>query len=197
MIYRSVYLSYLNISKESTNKAQLLKDENISIKDYYTTLLFMAFKKFSFGYFFISFWLGDGGMAICRVDNSDKVLVLGTPDSGEFAGQTKFLTMVEEINEEKVKHRTFFTFADDFESIILATDGITDPFFPSEASVLSGEKWLYFWDQILKKGDSENPGCPEIYDPDVPTDKKAQALRNWLDFWSKGNHDDRTILIVN
>jgi hypothetical protein len=103
-----------------------------------------------------------------------------------------------EINPERVSKRAFFTFIDDFQSIILATDGITDAFFPSESSILSEEKWRIFWDKILRSGDDENPsGCPEIYDPQVPLPDKANGLRNWLDFWSKGNHDDRTILIIN
>ncbi|MDR1658143.1 MAG: protein phosphatase 2C domain-containing protein [Deltaproteobacteria bacterium] len=196
IFYNIVFSAYNNIFEEAKLKANTT-DSPVSIKDYYTTLLFMGFKKFSFGYFFASFWIGDGAMVICKVNKTDKVLVLGSPDSGEFAGQTRFLTMIEEITPELVQKRTCCSFADDFESIILATDGITDPFFPSEASVSSEKKWVQFWDETLRKGDGENPGCPEIYNPTISCDEKAQALRKWLDFWSKGNHDDRTILIVN
>jgi hypothetical protein len=77
----------------------------------------MAFKKFDFGYFAVSFWIGDGAMVICRPNGTDKVLVLGSPDSGDYAGQTRFLTMPGEINPAKVRERTYFSFFDDFQSI--------------------------------------------------------------------------------
>jgi hypothetical protein len=50
-----------------------------------------------------------------------------------------------EVEFEKIIGRTRLFFADTFEAIILATDGITDPFFPSEVDTLSEEKWKYFW----------------------------------------------------
>ncbi|MDR1576956.1 MAG: protein phosphatase 2C domain-containing protein [Deltaproteobacteria bacterium] len=189
IFYKTVYLAYLNIYNEA-------KTRQTTPRDYHTTLLFIAFKKFDFGYFYGSFWIGDGAMAIYNLNNSNQVLVLGAPDSGEFAGQTRFLTMKEEIEENLVKKRTSFGFFEDFEAIILATDGITDPFFPSDASVASAEKWHEFWNNTLKEGSKENPGCPLIFDPQTSLKEKGQDLRKWLDFWSKGNHDDRTLLII-
>ena len=202
IIYTVVRDAHVKISEESKIKAKNI-EEKITIRDYHTTLLFIAIKKFVFGYFYISFWIGDGGMAIIRPDNvKEAVRVLGEPDGGEYAGQTRFLTMVEEINQEKIARRTRCGFLDDFESIILATDGITDPFFPSEASVKDPEKWLHFWDTTLRIGDAENKGCPELFEAaaDLKDESvlkgRADALGEWLGFWSKGNHDDRTILIV-
>jgi serine/threonine protein phosphatase PrpC len=189
IFYKIVYKAFENIYTESQNKKAV-------IRDYHTTLLFIAFKKLPCGYFFGSFWIGDGAMAIYKINNTDKVLVLGVPDSGEYAGQTRFLTMREEIKLELVKKRTRFGIIDDFEAIILATDGITDPFFPSEESVATEANWINFWDNTLKKGDSENLGCEKVFDSTSTPEEKAQDLRKWLDFWSKGNHDDRTILIV-
>ncbi|MDR1872571.1 MAG: protein phosphatase 2C domain-containing protein [Deltaproteobacteria bacterium] len=188
-IYNTVYQAYMNIYNEA-------KAKNASVRDYHTTLLFLAFKKFPFGYFYSSFWIGDGAMAIYNLNNSGKVLTLGIPDSGEYSGQTIFLTMVEEIKPELVGNRTCFGFMEDFEALILVSDGVTDPFFPSEASVAQEENWKRFWNQTLKQGDEENPGCPKVFEPQTPLAEKAKDLREWLDFWSKGNHDDRTILIV-
>jgi serine/threonine protein phosphatase PrpC len=197
LIYASVYKAYSDIQDEMKTKRQSLGDDKITIKDYYTTLLLIAIKKISTGYFYISFWIGDGGIAICRPDKiQNSALVLGSPDSGEYSGQTRFLTMREEINEGKVSQRTFCGFLSSFESIILATDGVTDPYFPSEASVLSPQKWLDFWDRILRVGDGENPGAAGLFNPAAGGEEKAKSLRKWLDFWVKGEHDDRTILIV-
>ncbi|MDR0549134.1 MAG: protein phosphatase 2C domain-containing protein [Deltaproteobacteria bacterium] len=189
IFYTVVYQAFTNILDES-------KTKKASLRDYHTTLLFMGFKRFSFGYFFGSFWIGDGAMAIYNPNKTGKVLVLGSPDSGEYAGQTRFLTMAEEIKPELIQKRTCFGFFDDFESIILVTDGITDPFFPSDANVISPDKWRQFWTKTLKEGDEENPGCPKVFDSNTTLEEKGKDLLNWLNFWSKGNHDDRTILIV-
>lgn len=195
LIYRIVYKAYANIFEEAKNKTASL-GENVKIREYHATALFVAVKKFSFGYFLISFWIGDGGLALYNWNNTSRVLVLGAPDTGEYAGQTRFLTMQTEISEPLVAQRTHFVFADDFESIIMASDGVTDPFFPSDNSVVSRESWRELWEKTLPNGEGENKGCPEVFDPKATLEDKAKSLRRWLDFWSVGNHDDRTILIV-
>jgi serine/threonine protein phosphatase PrpC len=190
IIYRVVYNCYVAINDEAGAKGAL-------VRDYHTTLLCAAFRKFSFGWFFVSYWVGDGAMALYDWNRLNRTLLLGVPDSGEFAGQTRFLTMMkEEINEEAVCRRTRYTFADDFEALLLMTDGLTDPFFPAEKDVLSEENWRTFWTGILKDGFDGNPGCPELFDGGLSPEEQSLALCQWLNFWSKGNHDDRTILIV-
>jgi serine/threonine protein phosphatase PrpC len=190
------------------------------LKDYHTTLLCAAFRWFpeldnrQGGWFIASYWVGDGGAAILRpmfdgisIDKpasdleskfpKDRVFVLGEPDGGEFAGQTRFLTMPEEMTAEKIRSRCRFSFCDSFESIILVSDGITDPFFPSEAAVVDEPRWLEFYEKKLKDGCEEEPnGCKEVFADNIAPNVKAEALLKWLGFWSKGNHDDRTILIV-
>jgi len=83
--------------------------------------------------------------------------------------------------------------------MLFVTDGITDPFFPSDADVEDGTCWLNFYKNTLPKG-SQAPApdavpVPELFE-NIEPQKKAEALLNWLSFWSVGNHDDRTILIV-
>jgi serine/threonine protein phosphatase PrpC len=96
----------------------------------------------------------------------------------------------------KILPRIFYSFADDFDAVILATDGITDAFFPSEQNLIDYKKWNFFWNKILKSRHGDNEGSPEVFDSSTSLDEKATSLRNWLDFWSIGNHDDRTIVIV-
>jgi serine/threonine protein phosphatase PrpC len=196
LLYNSVATALKAIDAECKKKQAEPKYKDVKLSDYHTTLLFMIFKKFTFGYFFASFWIGDGAIVLYGVNGTGKVEVLGVPDSGEFAGQTRFLTMPGEVTQEKVNKRTRFLFADSFGAIILVTDGITDAFFPSESATLSEDKWKSFWTKTLREGDGENPGCPALFNPAIVPEAKAQALLKWLDFWSKGNHDDRTILIV-
>jgi serine/threonine protein phosphatase PrpC len=193
LFHRMVYDAYNKIHNEYKLKKQEPKYDKLELSAYHSTLLLLAFKKFDFGYFFGSYWIGDGAMLIYNVEGKGQVEILGVPDSGDYAGQTRFLTMISEIEAEKIKKRTRFTFARSFESIIMATDGITDAFFPSEESTLSGENWIEFWTKTLREGEY---GCPGLFDPSVAPGEQAKALRGWLDFWSKGNHDDRTILII-
>ncbi|MDR2354380.1 MAG: protein phosphatase 2C domain-containing protein, partial [Deltaproteobacteria bacterium] len=191
--------AYAIIKKEAENKNITKEDptKEVTIHDYNATLLFLAYKKFSFGYFIISYWIGDGALVLYKWNRQNKLLLLGKPDSGEFAGQTRFLTMASELDPvTKVQDRIFFTFADDFESIIMATDGITDAYFPSDLSLESISDWEHFWNTTLQIGEDGNKGCPQIFDKSTPLPEKAKSLRDFLDFWSVGNHDDRTILIV-
>jgi hypothetical protein len=150
-------------------------------------------------WFIVSYWVGDGGAAILRWNGKERAFVLGEPDGGEFAGQTKFLTMKDEINAEAIRKRLRFSFCETFGAMIFVTDGITDPFFPSESAVGDEKRWLEFYEQKLRNGCKEEPnaaGCQELFDKTKTPQEKSQSLLNWLDFWSKGNHDDRTILIV-
>ncbi|MDR1485567.1 MAG: protein phosphatase 2C domain-containing protein [Planctomycetaceae bacterium] len=197
IFHNAIYAAYKSIYDESQERKSLRGDAEL--KDYHTTLLCAVFRYFeNFRCWFIaSYWVGDGGAAILRGNGLEEALVLGEPDGGEFAGQTKFLTMKDEITAESIRKRLRFTLCETFDAMIFVTDGITDPFFPSESAVVDGKRWLEFFDVSLKSGCVEEPdGCPELFDETKEPQQKAEALLKWLDFWSKGNHDDRTILIV-
>ncbi|MDR2076510.1 MAG: protein phosphatase 2C domain-containing protein [Desulfovibrio sp.] len=187
IVHRAVYAAYQAISGEARRKGA-------AVRDYHTTLLCAAFRKFSFGYFFLCYWVGDGAMAL--YNGNGGVLVPGIPDGGEFAGQTRFLTMKEEIEAEAIRRRTRCAFAEDFEALLLMTDGVSDPFFPAEKDVAGAENWHAFWQKTLRRGFEDNPGCPRVFDASLPPEERARALRKWLDFWSRGNHDDRTLVLV-
>ena len=203
---QAVYDAYMGIYNESQRRKEE-KNEEVAVKDYHTTLLCAAFKYFGpkkntdskapSGWFIASYWVGDGGAAVLRWNGTCRTLVLGEPDGGEFAGQTRFLTMKDEVTKEAIKRRLRFTFCDFFEALLLVTDGITDPFFPSESAVADEKRWLEFYEQKLKLGCPEEPnGCNVLDDASKSPKEKSESLLKWLDFWSKGNHDDRTVLIV-
>ncbi|MCD0229203.1 protein phosphatase 2C domain-containing protein, partial [Enterobacter hormaechei subsp. steigerwaltii] len=59
------------------------------VKSYSTTLLATVALRTDNELFATAFWLGDG--AIGAYSPSGKVRTLGNPDSGEYAGQTRFL----------------------------------------------------------------------------------------------------------
>ena len=65
------------------------------------------------------------------------------------------------------------------------TDGISDPFFETDANLAKKEKWDELWENLVNEVDFS----------DDNKNSKNQLLK-WLDFWSPGNHDDRTIAIL-
>ena len=68
---------------------------------------------------------------------------------------------------------------------MLMTDGVSDPMFETDANLNKYEKWDALWKNIGN----------EVEMIDDNAESKNQLLK-WLEFWSQGNHDDRTIAIL-
>lgn len=81
--------------------------------------------------------------------------------------------------------RLKYSIEEDFSALLLMTDGISDPFFETDANLNKVEKWNELWVNINSEVDLT----------DDNTESQYQLLK-WLDFWSPGNHDDRTIAIL-
>jgi serine/threonine protein phosphatase PrpC len=170
------------IQKEATlNGAQ--------IKDYSTTLIFAFVKEFGEKLFVSSFWVGDGGIGVYS-EEPNSVTLLGLPDSGEFSGQTRFLTMNEIFADNDYIKRIKYKIVDKTCKLILMTDGISDAKFQTDAALEKVEVWNTFMDDIRGQND-------ENIKIDFESDIKLseECLMNWMDFWSPGNHDDRTLAI--
>ena len=170
----------LESHKQINNEALKVKKP---IKDFATTFLVTIAKEFSFGWFVGAFWVGDGGIGILSMDKRT-IVILGKADGGEFAGQTRFLTMPRIIPQEIYK-RLRFEIVDDFTALVLMTDGVTDPMFESDANLEDFNKWDELWKSLDNAVDFSSK-----------SQKTADDLLSWLDFWSPGNHDDRTISIL-
>lgn len=183
-----------SVKKDAENKTKgVNKEDVVRIKDYATTLMFVVCKKFDFGWFLATFWVGDGAMCIYDEENGTAKL-LGSPDGGEFSGQTRFLTMPEIFRDpEVVAKRLRMAVVSDFTALFLMTDGVSDPMFDSDKSLGDFDKWKGFCNQLKE-------GFPEDDIPGVNLENHDEAaggeLLRWLDFWSPGNHDDRTIAIL-
>jgi len=173
----SVFKAVKSIEEEA-------KKMNKPLKDYSTTLIVSICKKFKFGWFVGAFWVGDGGVGIYNKD-TNFLKILGESDGGEYAGQTRFLTMSEITQPTELYRRLRFDIVDDFTALILMSDGITDPKFETDANLLKVEKWNELWQDLSKEVDFSDDN-----------EASADQLLNWLDFWSPGNHDDRTIAIL-
>ena len=71
------------------------------------------------------------------------------------------------------------------------TDGIYDPKFVVEANLEKLECWKDFIKDL--KGENDEKMILEF---DKLNFEIAGQLSNWMDFWSSGNHDDRTLAII-
>lgn len=163
-------------------------ENNFSINDLHATLIFVLVKKFSFGYVMLSFGVGDCPINLIHTDFS-KAQLLNTMDVGEFSGGTRFITMKEIFNDQIVS-RFGITCVEDFSYLILMTDGIYDPKFLTENKLEDTEGWKTFFNDL--NGDNDDLAKVDfINDTDI-----AQQLLHWTDFWSRGNHDDRTLAII-
>lgn len=177
IIGSAAFKAYKNIEKEA-------QDKGAQIKDYSTTLLTTVAKKFKFGWFIAAFWVGDGGIGIYNKE-TQYLKILGEPDSGEFAGQTRFLTMTEVMQPAEIYRRLRFEIVEDFTALILMTDGVTDPKFETDSNLQKVEKWNSLW--------LETTAAINLTDGN--TEAKNELMK-WLNFWSPGNHDDRTMAIL-
>jgi hypothetical protein len=153
-------------------------------------LIYTLFKKYDAGYALLSFGVGDCPMAVLSKDVSEVVL-LNWIDVGEFGGGTRFITMPEIFQSDKFSTRLGFKFVEDFSYLVLMSDGIYDPKFVVEANLPNVKKWHEFLEDL----DGKNEDRIKV---ELKTENKhiAEQFSKWMDFWSPGNHDDRTLAIV-
>lgn len=149
------------------------------VQDFHTTLLTAVACRLKSGVWFIgTYWVGDGAIALLT---DEGVKIMGDPDGGQFAGETRFLTMNSIFTD---RQRTRFAIVPDFKALILMTDGVSDPRFESDADLKETACWEALWKEISDNVDLN------------ATDADSQLLE-WLNFYTKGHHDDRTIAILS
>ncbi|EAM2896196.1 protein phosphatase 2C domain-containing protein [Salmonella enterica] len=149
------------------------------VKSYSTTLLATVALRTDKELFAAAFWLGDG--VIGAYSPSGKVRILGNPDSGEYAGQTRFLDQ-SIIADPSFSGRISVGKWNDVSHLILMTDGVSDPLFETDNGLRSDEKWTGLVDELI----------PVLTDASTAPER----LGDWLNFFSTGNHDDRTIAVL-
>ena len=162
----------------------------VTLKDVSSTLIFTLFKRYDAGYALLSFGVGDCPIAVLNKDISE-VTLMNWLDVGEFGGGTRFITMPEIFKSEKFATRFGFKLLEDFAYLIMMTDGIYDSKFVVEANLPNIKKWKEFLADLNGKNED---GIKVELRPD--NENIAEQLSQWMDFWSAGNHDDRTLAIV-
>lgn len=163
---------------------------NEELKKFHATLIFALVKKYDFGYAILTFGVGDCPIGLLNKDLTE-VKLMNIIDIGEFGGGTRFVTMPEIFQSDKFSTRFGFKLIDDFSYLMLMTDGIYDPKFVVEANLEKIEKWNEFVSDL--KGNNEDRLKVDFEDVNADI---ATQLSTWMDFWSAGNHDDRTLAII-
>lgn len=175
--------AYPILGRAAVKAVQTIEEEantsGLPVKDYSTTLILGVHKRTRHGHLLASYWVGDGGVAAYRTGLG--VEVLGEADSGEFAGQTRFLDRSMVSSYDEILKRIRVTLLPGLTALVLMTDGVSDPKFETDRNMEDLSRWDAFWGEVE----------PLLAD-DAPDDR----LLAWLDFWSQGNHDDRTIAVL-
>jgi len=99
--------------------------------------------------------------------------------------------MSEIFNDNAYITRIKYKIADKSAKLILMTDGITDAKFQTDAALDKIEVWNEVMADLAGKND-ENTKVTL----DENLKQSEEELLTWMDFWSPGNHDDRTIAIL-
>lgn len=190
-ISKFIYTHLGSCAKHVHNKLEEFANKNeFPLKDLHSTLIFSLFKKYDFGYVILSFGVGDCPIVVLNKDKTDLKL-MNWLDVGEFGGGTRFITMPEIFQSENFSTRFGFKLIEDFSYLMLMTDGIYDAKFSVEANLEKLDKWHEFIADL--EGQNED-NVKVIFD--ATNNEIGNQLSNWMDFWSPGNHDDRTLAIV-
>jgi len=197
---QSTYKAITFTHNKIQSKAEELLKENPEIFEqkkykypaeyFHSTLIVSIFKKFDIGYVIITFSVGDCPIGIVNKDKT-KAKLLNWLDVGEFGGGTRFVTQPEIFHSDKMGSRFSIQIEPDFSMLFLMTDGIYDAKFEVEANLEKTEKWLEFISDL--EGNNEDEVKIDFKEN---TEETAINLDKWMDFWSKGNHDDRTLSII-
>lgn len=178
------------------------------VKDFSGTLLMAALKKEADGSVrLVTFTIGDG--AIAWRSGVDDFGLMCRPDSGEFGGGTRFLVTPEvwktvffpskdipwtwnSFCNSRVHCRMFTPEEAKTLQVFLMSDGVSDPWFETDAGLEHAENWRRFVTETLEGMGDNQAGINLADEPSVNSEK----LWEWLYFRIVGNHDDRTIIMV-
>jgi hypothetical protein len=171
LFHRAATLAVQAIEQEAS-------EAGAAARDYATTLLIAAVRRLGGETFVATFWMGDGAIAV--YGPRGHVRLMGKPDGGEFAGQTRFLDRAA-LSDPGFARRVVIGRLTGIAAVMLLTDGISDPKFETDNGLADPARWDRLWDELAP--------CLSAVEPE-------QELLAWLGFFSPGHHDDRTIALL-
>ncbi|RJR44340.1 MAG: protein phosphatase 2C domain-containing protein [Deltaproteobacteria bacterium] len=140
--------------KESEAHQKILgENQELNVNDLSATLLLAAhslvkYKNMNYS-FILTCQVGDGMLA--AVDNKCNLRLLGVPDTGEYAGQTDFLTSKNKLERFNLMSKTFGFFSP-MRALLVMSDGVADDYFPNDPGMLN------LWGDLIINGVLELKG---------------------------------------
>lgn len=141
-LHRAMHAAYEAVAAATAERAAQLRytelmGRNLILSDLSCTLLLavhatVLVKEGNWD-FVMACQIGDGMSA--AIYRNGTVGLLGEADSGEFSGQTKFLTMKSELSRPNLCHKTF-PFLSPMRALMVMTDGVADDYFPNDPGML-------------------------------------------------------------
>ncbi|MFM2062761.1 MAG: hypothetical protein RLZZ507_2431 [Cyanobacteriota bacterium] len=126
---------------------KVLDNREAEIKDFSATLLLAVhttIKVEDNNYnLILTCQVGDGMLA--AISQAGTLKLLGNPDSGDYAGQTDFLTSKNKLETSNLNQKTFH-FLGNLKCLMLMTDGVADNYFPNDPGMLE-----LYGDLVLNK----------------------------------------------
>ncbi|WP_205529468.1 PP2C family serine/threonine-protein phosphatase [Taibaiella koreensis] len=168
----------------------LAAETGAATSDFHATLIFTLVKKYEQGYAILSFGVGDCPI-ILWYNDLQSINLMNKMDVGEFGGGTRFITLPEIFQNDTFAGRFGFKWVADFNYLVMMTDGIYDPKFEVEANLEKPERWQAFLADLQGNNPEAAAVVLDAANPELPAQLSA-----WMDFWSPGNHDDRTLAIL-
>ena len=158
---------------------KMAADKQVPLKHYHTTaLLSMSAQVDDSVWFCAAFQIGDG-ITVALTDQH--LELLGKGDSGNFPGETVFVTSNGVFDDSKsLLGRIHCCFCKQMPTLISMTDGITDSYFKN-VRLDDVSRW-----QQLRTDISDDKGRL----------KPADVICDWLNYYIEQEHDDRTMTVV-
>jgi hypothetical protein len=156
-------------------------------RDFRTTILLATFF-FGPSERLVTTQVGDGAIVALGVDGT--VRRLGDAENGNYSGEVSCFVPDEEAGARA--SRTVAVDASDLRCLLLASDGVEDPFYPVE------KKGAILFSQLID-GVREPAEHFQRQDPQpsiLRDANPADALLRWLAFERRGENDDRTAVAI-
>jgi serine/threonine protein phosphatase PrpC len=168
----------------------LAKNLDAELSDLHATLALCLIKQFDQGWAILTFSVGDCPIGLLN-SKKNNVLLLNRLDSGEYGGATRFITMPEIFEQPDYPGRFSARIVPDFSYLMMMSDGIYDAKFETTFKLAQPE----MWNRLIADLEGDNPEGHQL-NLQEGNQNVAAALSQWMDFWSTGNHDDRTLVII-
>lgn len=140
--FEAVEAAYYSRSVDPAYSAVL--GRSLQFKDLSGTLLIAVLipvSEFSKDYLVLTCQIGDGMIALLNTEGkyNNSLKLMGVPDSGDFSGETDFLTSAQMKMLETLQNRTKISRCT-IDTVFVMSDGVADDYFPNETEM----RRLYF-----------------------------------------------------